>query len=215
MKIAAFNGSPRKNGNTATLLNQALEGAKNAGGECELFHLYSLDYKGCTSCFQCKKLGGKHYGTCAMKDGLTPILKDIEQYDALLFGTPIYFGAETGEMRSFLERLIFPYLTYTPNYDSLFPKKIPTAMIYTMNVSEQLMGQLNYGVHLDRTRMFISNFLGSCEQLISTDTYQFDDYSKYLSTGWDAEAKAKRKAEVFPQDCQKAQELGARLIESA
>ncbi|XWX63056.1 flavodoxin family protein [Desulfitobacterium sp. AusDCA] len=48
MKVIAINGSPRKNKNTATLLNKALEGA-----ETELIHLYDLNYKGCVSCFAC------------------------------------------------------------------------------------------------------------------------------------------------------------------
>lgn len=215
MKIAAFNGSPRKNGNTATLLKESLEGAKSAGASCELVHLYSLDYKGCTSCFECKKLNGKSYGACAMTDGLTPILETIDQYDALVFGSPVYFGTETGEMRSFLERLMFPFLTYTPGYESIFSKKIPTAMIYTMNVNAEQVQQLDYMPFIERTQFFLGNILGSCDLLLSTDTMQFNDYSKYLSPIWDPEAKAKRKAEVFPLDCQKAKELGAKLIQTA
>jgi len=215
MKIALFNGSPRKNGNTATLLKEVLEGAKSAGAEGDLVHLYSLDFKGCTSCFQCKKLGGKSYGVCAMQDDLTPILKTIGDYDALVIGSPVYFGSETGETRSFFERLAFPYLTYTPGYKSLFPKKIPTALVYTMNVNEAQMKELGYAGFMDRTQGFLERTIGTCERFVCGDTYQFDDYSKYLSTIWDVEAKARRHAEVFPEECRKARELGVRLIESA
>ena len=49
----AFNGSPRKDWNTATLLNKALEGAASKGATTELIHLYDLNYKGCISCFAC------------------------------------------------------------------------------------------------------------------------------------------------------------------
>ena len=52
MKVIAFNGGPRKNWNTAMLLEKALEGAKSQGAETELIHLYELNYKGCISCFQ-------------------------------------------------------------------------------------------------------------------------------------------------------------------
>jgi multimeric flavodoxin WrbA len=90
-----------------------LAGAAGSGAETELVHLYDLEFKGCISCFACKKIGGKNYGRCAVNDGLTPILKKISEADALILGTPVYFGAETGEMRSFLERLMFQFLTYT------------------------------------------------------------------------------------------------------
>ena len=54
MKVLGFNGSPRKNWNTAMLLEKALEGAASEGAETELIHLYELNYKGCISCFACK-----------------------------------------------------------------------------------------------------------------------------------------------------------------
>src|SRR3974377_758600 len=120
MKVIAINGSPRKNWNTATLLNRGLEGAAAAGAEPELIHLYDLDFKGCISCFACKTKGGKSYGRCAVKDGLTPVLGMVEQIDAMILGSPIYFGTVTGEMRSFMERLLFPYLAYTNPPTSLF-----------------------------------------------------------------------------------------------
>ena len=50
------------------------------------------------------------------------------------------------------------------------------------------------------------------EQLYSTDTYQFDDYSKYVTDRFDPAEKAKRRAEVFPQDCEKAFEMGVGFV---
>ena len=49
MKVIAINGSPRRNWNTATLLEKTLEGAASEGAETELIHLYDLDFKGCIS----------------------------------------------------------------------------------------------------------------------------------------------------------------------
>ncbi len=85
MKIAAFNGSPRKNWNTATLLNKALEGAASQGAETELIHLYDLKYKGCISCFACKTKDGSSYGKCPVQDDLAPVFKKIEEADAIIF----------------------------------------------------------------------------------------------------------------------------------
>jgi len=96
MQVIAFNGSPRKGWNTATLLEKALAGAASKGAATELFHLYDLDFKGCKSCFGCKTRGGASYGRCAVKDDLTPILKSIESADAILLGSPIYFWGVSG-----------------------------------------------------------------------------------------------------------------------
>ncbi len=144
MQVIGINGSPRKQWNTATLVAKALEGAAAQGAQTELVHLYDLDFKGCTSCFACKTRGGKSYGRCAMKDGLTPVLAKIATADALVIGSPVYFGSVTGETRSFIERLLFPYLTYTVPYGTLFPKKLATAFIYTMNVTEERSREFGY-----------------------------------------------------------------------
>lgn len=138
MNVIAINGSPRKKWNTATLLENTLEGAKSQGAETELVHLYDPDCKGCTSCFACKFKDGKSYGKCAMKDGLSPVLEKIRTSDALILGSPIYFGIVTGEMGSFIERLFFPNLMYSNPPHSLAPK-LRTAFVSTMNVSEQMM----------------------------------------------------------------------------
>jgi multimeric flavodoxin WrbA len=215
MKAIAVNGSPRKKWNTATLLEEALAGAKAKGAETELVHLYDYAYKGCMSCFACKKIGGKSYGRCAVQDELTPILERVAGADVLILGSPMYFSTETGEMRSFMERLLFPHLTYTPGYKSIFPGKIFAGLVYTMNVAEENMSAFNQDRTVEASRGVMTRILGNCEVLLCTDTYQFDDYSKYVSTAWDAEAKAARRKEVFPQDCARAFELGARLAASA
>ena len=88
-KIIAINGSPRRNGNTAELLQHALRGASDAGAETELVHLYSLKFTGCLSCFYCKRKDVAH-GVCAVKDDLAPVLERVRQADALIMGTPIY-----------------------------------------------------------------------------------------------------------------------------
>ncbi|AGK95696.1 flavodoxin family protein [Clostridium pasteurianum] len=208
MKIIAFNGSPRKSWNTATLLEKALEGAASKGAETELINLYDLNYKGCASCFACKKIGSKSYGKCALKDDLTPILDKIEEADGIILGSPIYLGSITGEMKSFLERLIFPYLVYDADYSSLFKKKINTAFIYTMGIDEQRLLNSGYDSYFNINKTFLEHIFGNFESLILTDAYQFDDYSKYVSSAFDPEKKAQRRQEQFPIDCEKAFELG-------
>lgn len=212
MKVLAFNGSPRKNRNTATLLNKALEGAASQNAETELIHLYDINYKGCASCFSCKLIGGKSYGKCALRDDLTPILKKVEEADAIVLGSPVYFGAVTGEMKSFIERLLFPYWTYSANFTSLFNKKIQTGLIFTMGATESMAKEYNIEQSFGFIEMASKMLLGPTETLMVTGTYQFDDYSRYETSGLNETETAKRRKEVFPDDCRKAYEMGIRLL---
>ena len=213
-KIIAINGSPRKKWNTATLLKNALEGAESQGAETELVNLYDLDFKGCKSCFSCKTKGSRSYGKCAVKDDLTPILERIEDVDAIILGSPIYLGTVTGAMRSFIERLIFPYLTYTDPIQSLFPKKIHSAFIYTMNIAEEQIEEYGYATQFNTNENYLNLIFGESESLFGYDTYQFRDYSKVVADRFDEKKKAKRRKEVFPKDCKKAFEMGARFAGS-
>jgi multimeric flavodoxin WrbA len=234
MKVIAFNGSPRKEWNTATLLKKALEGAASQGAKTEPIHLYDLNFKGCISCFACKTKGGKSYGKCAVKDDLSPILEKVEQAGVILLGSPIYFGTVSGEMKSFMERLLFPYLAYAVPPEPIFPKKINTGFIYTMNApegrmrdfwtrrivlnefveEESLPGLETYQstLHIAANEFILKMVFGMAESLLSFETYQFEDYSKVVSSLFDPEQRAKRRKEVFPMDCQKAFEMGARLV---
>jgi multimeric flavodoxin WrbA len=211
MKVIAINGSPRKKWNTATLLEKALEGAKSQGAETELVHLYDLDYKGCISCFACKKKGGKSYGRCAVKDDLAPVFQRIEEAGALILGSPVYIGNATGQMRSFLERLVFQYLAYTDPPGSLCSRKIKTGFIYTMGVPEDGFKQMGYNQFVDLHSRLLEVTFGHSESLCCFDTMQFEDPSEYVAPRFDFQKKAQRRKEVFPQDCRKAFEMGERL----
>jgi len=214
MRVIGFNGSPRKTWNTSTLLEKALEGAASRGAETELVHLYDLAFQGCRSCFGCKTKGGKSFGKCAMDDGLTPVLDRAKQADALLLASPVYFWAVTGEMKSFLERLMFPYYRYVKPEDpaqSLFPRAIRTGFIYTLGAPEARLRECGYDRAIELNQTFLTRVFGPSEAMVSCDTYQFDDYARIDQDRFDVAQKAARRQEVFPQDCQRAFELGGRL----
>ena len=211
MKVIAFNGSPRKKWNTATLLEKALEGASSKGAETELIHLYDLNYKGCLSCFSCKTKDGKSYGRCAVKDDLTPIFEKVLVAQALILGSPIYLGTATGQMRSFMERLTFPFLPYADPPGTIFPRKIKTGFIYTLGATEEMAKERGFGHHISINQEILKRIFGESESLCSYDTYQFEDYSKVFAPRFDPEKKALRRKEVFPLDCAKAFEMGVRL----
>jgi multimeric flavodoxin WrbA len=212
MKVYAINGSPRKKWNTATLLEKSLEGATSKGADTELVHLYDLDFKGCSSCFSCKLKDGKSYGKCAMNDGITPILAKLAEADAFILGSPIYFGTVTGEMKSFMERMLFQYLTYTRPPGSLFGRNISTAFIYTMNVSEEVMKEYHYPIHFGMNENYLARIFGKSETLCCFETLQFEDYDKIVFSYFDPEQRLERHRTVFPEDCRKAFNLGTRLV---
>jgi len=208
----AFNGSPRKtNWNTVTLLKHTLEGAASAGAETELVQLYSLKFSGCISCFSCKKISRTEDGVCAVQDDLTPVLDRVRNADALIVGTPVYYGSESASTRALLERLCFPYHKYSKDGKSLFPRRINTALIYTMNVNEDWLKMAGYEQHFGLTRMTLQMHFGACEVLVSTDTLQYSDYDKYESEMFEAKSKVTRHADIFPKDCKRAFELGIRM----
>jgi multimeric flavodoxin WrbA len=211
MKVIAFNGSPRKKWNTATLLEKALEGASSQGAEIGLINLYDLNYKGCISCFACKTIGGKSYGRCAVQDDLTPLLKTVLNVQVLILGSPIYYGTVTGQMRSFMERLFFPFSPYIDPPGSLFPRKISTGFIYTLGATEEMAKERGFDHHISSNEMIMERIFGASESLCSYDTYQFEDYSKVFAPRFDPEKKARRRREVFPLDCEKAFAMGVRL----
>ncbi|MDQ0205206.1 NAD(P)H-dependent oxidoreductase [Pectinatus haikarae] len=147
-----------------------------------------------------------------MKDDLTEVLNKVTCCDVLLLGTPIYFSNITGEMLSFLERLLFSNMTYNTGTPSTFKGKLSSGVVYTMNVSFDVMKEFGYKVLFNHYKSWLEKLLGGpSEILISNDTYQFDDYSKYEANMFDEKWKAHVKAEQFPIDCQKAFEMGVRL----
>lgn len=219
MKIYAVNGSPRKTKNTERLLLQAIQGAADAIGaenaETELIHLYDYSYTGCRSCFACKRLNGKSYGKCAVRDGITEAIEKAAEADILLLGSPIYFANISGMMKNFLERLLFQYFVYDEGYSSLAPKKPEIGLIYSMNVKEAEMNALNYKEILNMNEFFIEKVFTKPEKIYVNDTYQFDDYSKYKVECFSESDKAKVREEEFPLDLERAYRMGNLLGKKA
>lgn len=212
MQVIGINGSPRKEWNTATLVRSALEGAASVGAQTRLVHLYDLDYKGCTSCFLCKRKGNHCNGLCAMRDDLREVLEAVVyEADVLVLGSPIYFGDVTGETRSFLERLLFPNISYDEFGRSDFPRQVASGLVFTMNCPERYVKDVHYDILFDQHLRLMGILKGPSELLTCHETWQFSDYSVMKAALFDVEAKAKRRAEQFPVDCRRAFDMGARL----
>jgi len=209
-KIVVIDGGPRRNMNTAQMLQKVAEGALSVGKEIEVktVRLYDLDYKGCMSCMACK-IKGKASNVCKFKDTLTPILEEIAQADGLVMGSPIYFGDVTGQVRTFLERLAFPWLSYN-DYSMTAPKKMPVILIETMNGTPERNNSNGYG----SMEYCISAALGEPERVVAYNTYQVKDYSRFELAGFSEEMKRQYRDEHWEEDLQKAFDAGKRMAES-
>ena len=207
MKVIAVNGSARKGWNTYTLLGKALEGAASEGAQTEMVNLYDIDFKGCIGCLGCKRKGGGA-GRCAIKDALKPVLDRIDECDAFILGSPIYIGEVTGEMRSFLERLIFQYISYDEMGGAVFKRHIKTAFFFTTNCPEDAYETVGYAKLFDDYAQFVGRIFGECRTLAAGETWQIDDYNKYHMAMFDVPARRRRREEVFPEDCKKAFDIG-------
>ena len=99
MKILAVSGSARKGGNTEILIREALRGAGADGVEINI--LPDMDVRGCRGCRACRSEKGKG---CKVKDEMQGLYKEIKEADALVLGSPIYYGELTGQMKCFMDR---------------------------------------------------------------------------------------------------------------
>ena len=208
MKTVVINGSPRKNANTAKLLKEAAKGAEAAGDSVEYIDLYDLRFTGCRSCFACKFSRIEDHCKCYWPDELSPLLERCWAADRIIMGSPIYYGEPTGVLRSFLERLAFPIMSYN-DYSSLLPGKVDVEIFLTMNAPLEWYGKMYEEKMKDYFSML--RFLkGNLRITPCCDTLQVDDYSQYELKSFSEEHKRKVHEEVFPKDLEKAYDIGAR-----
>jgi len=207
MKTLIINGSPRKNGNTAQILKEAKRGAESAGSEVEYVDLYSLTYTGCRSCLACKISAAPDPCKCYWRDGLSPVLESAMMADRLIIGSPIYFSEPTAGVRAFLERLVFPALSYN-DYSSVFPGKVDVTVFLTMNAPEQIY-RAAYEDQMKSYFGMLRMLKGDVRIVPVFDTLQVDDYSKYEMHGFSGEHKREVHDKVFPEDLARAFEIGA------
>ena len=221
LKILAVNGSPRKRGNTQELVEAMLEGARQMANddvavETETSFIYDIpNVKGCAGCLGCKLANSRTYGHCVRKDDMTPLIEKASAADALVFASPLYYLNLTGEMRSFIERLFYPYMTYEAGFRTVAPKRMPTAFIYTMNMTEQNWHDYGMDKTAEMLEFFAGRIFGPAERLAAYNTTQVADYSRYRLDMFPPEEKAAYKAAHWEKDLETAREIGRRLVSRA
>ena len=208
MKTIIINASPRKKWNTAEVLDAARKGAESVGSEVEYVNLYDLVFKGCRSCLICKRKD-KTKGKCYWKDDLSPLIEKIFDSDALIIGSPIYFGQPTSEFRALVERLIFCIMSYDDG-SSYYTGKVNVGIFYTMNAPLEFYEQ-SMKDSLSSTEFLFSFLNGEVISYPVCDTLQVHKYSEYNMAGFSQEAKEKHHILQFPNDLENAFEIAANL----
>jgi len=103
MKVTAFCASPRKSGNTVTLIDEALRGAADAGATVEKIRLIKLNLKYCIGCYKCEQ--PNYRCLCSQNDDLPLVYQKMKESDAVIFGFPIYDWRECALQAIFIERV--------------------------------------------------------------------------------------------------------------
>jgi len=102
MKVVAFNGSPRKNGNTCKLINYSFEELNNEGIETELVELSGRPVHGCIACYKC--FSSKDRRCAVTGDFINDCIAKMDEADGIIIGSPTYFAGITPEAKALIDR---------------------------------------------------------------------------------------------------------------
>jgi len=123
-KIVIVMGSPRKNGNSATLAHRVAEGAADGGAEVQSFYLHEMDIKPCTACDVCREDTSTD---CNINDDMEQLYPKLRQADALVIASPIYWFTVSAQTKLFMDRL---YALGGPQGNALKGKRIGIIVTY-------------------------------------------------------------------------------------
>ncbi|HHT17410.1 MAG TPA: flavodoxin family protein [Papillibacter sp.] len=121
MKTLIFNGSPRKNGNTAALVDAL---SQRLGGEIKVVRAYDCDIRPCIDCRYCWKNRG-----CSIKDGMQALYSDIDEADNIVIASPVNFSELTGQLLVVLSRLQMYWCAKYLRHEEPVPKKKRAGLI--------------------------------------------------------------------------------------
>lgn len=115
-KVIVVTSSPRANGNSETLAQKFAEGAKSAGNDVRFVAVRDIGLKFCTGCMYCAT-----HEKCVQTDGMNALYSAFEKADVLVFATPVYYYAVSGQLKTFLDRL-----------NPLYPRKNAFKEVYLL-----------------------------------------------------------------------------------
>ncbi|ACI20488.1 flavodoxin family protein [Thermodesulfovibrio yellowstonii] len=142
MKVVAFNGSPRKNGNTYHAIKVVAEELKKENIKVEIIQVGNKRIRGCIACYKCAKNKNEK---CSINDEVNEWIQKIKESDGIILGSPVYFSGIAGTFKCFLDRA---FLVASVN-DGLFRHKVGAAVVADrrsggVTTFDQLLHYLHY-----------------------------------------------------------------------
>ena len=138
-KILIINGSPRKNGSTASLIKAFTSGAEESGNEVREAYIQGMDIKMCLGCDACMKT---HTGCVQKDEGMAKIYEDLSWCDVIVFASPVYFGYLTAQTKTVIDRMWAWF-----NLPGNFGAKKQSALISTARGTDYSMVLDQYGIY--------------------------------------------------------------------
>jgi multimeric flavodoxin WrbA len=134
MKVLGIVCSPRKDGNTEILVKEALASAHEAGAQTDIVSVIGKNITPCDACGSCGKTG-----ICHIQDDMQPIYRQLEAADAIIFGSPVYFGTVSAQAKSIMDR------TFVLFMDMRLKGKVAASILAVRRVGAGETRNLIYG----------------------------------------------------------------------
>jgi multimeric flavodoxin WrbA len=149
MKILAISGSPRKDGNTMTLLTEVLKGAQFEGAETELWSIAGKTVAPCDACISCRKTG-----KCHINDDMQELYPKMKEADGIVIGTPVYHYTMVAQTKAIMDR------TFCVDFHTAFANKVGgvVAIAASLGVLQVLKDIYFYYI---AAQMIPANYIGA------------------------------------------------------
>ncbi|WP_315072229.1 flavodoxin family protein [uncultured Clostridium sp.] len=168
MKVVAFNGSPKKEGNTFHGIQIVAEELKKEGIEVEVIHVGNKVIRGCLACNGCVKNQNER---CVIDDEVNEWIQKMKEADGIILGSPVHYSAIGGTMKSFLDRAFY----VTSVNKGMLRHKVGAAVVAVRRAGgvptfEQLNNYINYSEMLMPTSNYWNVINGTAPREAKEDT---------------------------------------------
>ncbi|HBF39357.1 MAG TPA: flavodoxin family protein [Firmicutes bacterium] len=176
-KVVAFMGSPRKNGNTATLVQEVIRGAQDAGAETTVFTLSDMNIKPCQGCLVCRKTG-----QCVMQDDFQNMFQHIIDADVVVFGSPIYLWQISAQMKLLWDRLCG---LFDENHKPRYAAK-SVIMVYSQGNPNAQAFQASFQTNETMLKIFNLNVVATVLATAGNDPNTAANHKELLAKAYEA-----------------------------
>jgi multimeric flavodoxin WrbA len=176
VKLVAIAGSPRKKGNSTSLMRLAVEGAQERGASAEVFSARELKVAGCLACESCKRAAD---AVCVQKDDMHAVYAAIRDCDALLLASPVYFYGLSSQIKAIVDRCyaLMPF-EGVPEGEQPVPRIAPGKALYV--ITTQADDPVFFGLQVYSTIAYGMTWLGMkpAGELIATNLEGPDEWQQ-------------------------------------